>query len=224
MSVSPKIKVAIVEDDPMVQRINEEFLNRVSGFKCVGVFESIANAKVFLKQASVDLILLDVFLPDGSGADLLKWIRSEELNQDVIMITADKRGTTAQHARRHGVVDYLVKPFRFDRFEEALNHYRKEIFLKRSAYDLDQESIDQMMNFQPVQPRDTSKNLTLDRIYKFLKDHPKEGFTASPVADALGISRITARRYLEELETKEMVRMEFSYGGVGRPQNLYYYV
>ncbi len=222
MSSSQKIKVVIVEDDPMVQRINEEFLMRIPGFVCVGVFESIEKAKVFLNQSSVDLVLLDVFFPDGNGTELLNWIRQEGLNQDVILITADKRGVTAQHARRQGVVDYLVKPFRFERFEESLNHYRQEIFAQKIDHDFDQETIDQMMNFQPVQKRESSKNLTLDAIYKLLKENLKEGFTASSVADALGISRITARRYLEELESKEMVRMELSYGGIGRPQNLYY--
>jgi response regulator of citrate/malate metabolism len=222
MSSSQKINVVIVEDDPMVQRINEEFLRRISGFVCVGVFDTISKAKGYLEQSPVDLVLLDVFLPDGNGTDLLNWIRKKGLNQDVILITADKRGTTAQHARRYGAVDYLVKPFRFERFEESLNHYRHEVFDQRTDHDYDQETIDQMMNFQPVQPRESSKNLTLDAIYKLLKEHSKEGFTASSVAEELGISRITARRYLEELETKELVRMELSYGGVGRPQNLYY--
>lgn len=217
------IKTVIVEDDPMVQRINEEFLSRVQDFECVGIHGTLEGFKRHYEDERPDLVLLDVFLPDGSGIDLLKWIRKQELEIDVILITADKRGLTVDETRRYGIIDYLVKPFRYERFEETLTRYRQQLIKLDEAPELDQDAIDQILTTTSERPKETSKNLTLDSIYRHLKHHPTEGFTASAVAEAVGISRITARRYLEELEQKEWVRMELSYGGVGRPQNLYYY-
>lgn len=208
----------------MVQRINEEFLGRIKNVECVGIYATVDAFKTHIPDLKVDLVLLDVFLPDGSGLDLLKWIRSEEIELDVMLITADTRGMTLEQTRRYGIVDYLVKPFRYERFEEALNQYRVEKEKLAHADELDQSDIDDILRSSTEEPKTTPKNFTLESIYKLLKENPAEGFTASSVAEAVGISRITARRYLEELERMEWVRMELSYGGVGRPQNLYYYI
>ena len=114
----------IVEDDPMVREINEKFLEKVEGFTLQGSVNSIEKAKEAILRDKPDLILLDVFFPQGKGTDLLKWIRSENLKCDVILITADRNTDTVEEAFRYGAVDYLVKPFVFTRFKEALLHYK----------------------------------------------------------------------------------------------------
>ncbi|MGN0027813.1 MAG: response regulator, partial [Clostridium sp.] len=84
------INVFIVEDDPMVKEINKRFLEKMGSFKVIDDASSIKEAKIKLKNCKADLVLLDVFLPDGKGIELLKWIRLEEMNLDTILITADK--------------------------------------------------------------------------------------------------------------------------------------
>jgi response regulator of citrate/malate metabolism len=224
MLLSQKLKVVIVEDDPMVQRINEEFLSKIDGFEWLCSLRTMEEAKAVLNQEQVDLLLLDVYLPDGLGIDLLKWIRKQDIDTDVIMITADKRTSAIDLTRRYGVFDYLVKPFKFDRFSDALTRFstlKSNLFLHE---ELNQEEINKMLNIKNEIVVDEPVNITQDLIFKFLKSNPNDGYTASNISKELGISRITARRYLEELERGNYVRMELSYGGVGRPQNLYYLI
>jgi two-component system CitB family response regulator len=211
----------VVEDDPMVQRINEEFLMKLKTFDLVGSFSTLEEARDYLERFPADLILLDVFFPQGHGTDLLKWIRKEEIDADVILITADKRSLTVAEARRYGVMDYLVKPFMFERFEESLMAYAESFYSFRTQQDFDQEGIDDFLGKSPDSSSGGGRNLTLEIIHEYLKARPREGFTALSIADALGISRITARRYLEELEGEGKVKMTLSYGGVGRPKNIY---
>ena len=119
-----KIKVFIVEDDPMVKEINTRFLEKLEGFIVVGNASSIEEAKVKIIKENADLMLLDIFLPDGKGIDLLKWIRTKEIAIDTILITADKCKASVDEAFKYGAIDYLIKPFKFERFKEALSNYR----------------------------------------------------------------------------------------------------
>ncbi|MCK8059690.1 MULTISPECIES: response regulator [unclassified Fusibacter] len=224
MLSSHLIKVIIVEDDPMVQRINEEFLSKIDGYECLQSVRSIEEAKAVLNTEAVDLVLLDVYLPDGLGIDLLRWIRHKEMDTDVIMITADKRSNAVDFTRRFGVFDYLVKPFKYERFSEALTRFKSMRQSMLKGEELAQEDINKIMNIACEVVVEEPVNMTQDLIYRFLKEHPNEGFTASIISKELGISRITARRYLEELERGHFVKMELSYGGVGRPQNLYHII
>lgn len=113
------IRTLIVEDDPMVLQINEKFLRKIQGFEHVGSVNDIMNAKAFIQTLKPDLILLDIFFSVGRGIDVIQWLREENIDTDVIFITADRNPKTIERAFRFGAVDYLVKPFRFDRFEES---------------------------------------------------------------------------------------------------------
>ncbi|MDZ5016622.1 response regulator, partial [Clostridium perfringens] len=114
------IEVMIIEDDPMVRAINVKFLKRIEGFVLYKAVSNLTDAKKVISTKKPDLILLDVYLPKENGIDLLKWIRAQEIDIDIILITADKSIERIQEAFRYGVVDYLIKPFDFDRFKEAL--------------------------------------------------------------------------------------------------------
>lgn len=98
------IQVLIVEDDPMVREINEKFLKKIEGYTVCNSVSSIEKAKASILKIRPDLILLDVFFPQGRGIDLLKWIRKEDLKCDIILITADKSMQTVEEAFRYGVV------------------------------------------------------------------------------------------------------------------------
>ena len=217
------INVFIVEDDPMVLEVNSSFLERVTLFTLCGTATTGKEAIADIFQKKPDLVLLDMFLPDMSGLDVLRTIREKDLKCDVIMITAAKDAETVQNVFRLGAVDYLVKPFRFDRFKTALETYHK---MKRRLNDsgaLNQSDIDEM---KQIQQRDQSipkglSETTRRQILLNLMDQPKP-VTAEQVATSLGMARVTVRRYLDHLEQSGKIQVQVKYGSVGRPSHHYF--
>lgn len=226
--------VMIIEDDPMVLAINKRFLSKIEGFQFVAEATNLIDAREKLIVYKPDLILLDVFFPSGKGIDLLKWIRSQELSIDAILITADNSSETVSEAFRFGAVDYLIKPFKFERFEEALLTYKALSLKLDQSEQMNQEVIDQLTNYdsyktshlegEPLLLDDEIKNQTFLKVVEYILSHPELSFTAQFIAKELGISRITARRYLDDLEKNKVLRMDLEYGSVGRPKNNYYLI
>lgn len=220
-------KVLIVEDDPMVRQINEKFLEKIDGFKLVASVSSIKEGMDVLAKSSVDLVLLDLFFPKEKGQDLIKWIRAQEYLCDVIMITADKSVKTIEELLRFGIVDYLIKPFTFERLKESLYRYK----LRKQKFDdeksMEQSQLDKYVFFEgeseekvPIDDNQFSKH-TYDKVLQYLQNHENGSYTALEVADDIGVSRITARRYLDLLEKENLVIMDLEYGKIGRPKNKY---
>ncbi len=220
------IKVMIVEDDPMVLDINQKFISKLIYCQVVAAASSIKEAEAHIRNKDIDLVLLDVFLPDGKGIDYLKWLRREELDTDVILITADKSAKTVEDAFRFGAVDYLVKPFKFERLQEVLAAYLEKKQLTEMM-ELNQSQIDQMKQLQKevsvdqLDHADSAINMTYQKIITFIKESDVDGITAQDVAKYLGVSRVTARRYLELMEKSKVLKLEQVYGGIGRPKNVY---
>jgi response regulator of citrate/malate metabolism len=223
------LKVLIVEDDPMVRDINERFLRKVEGYTLYKSVNSIEKAKEIILNKKLDLILLDVFFPQGRGLELLKWIRRENLKCDVILITADKSVETVEEAFRYGAVDYIIKPFKFKRFEEAMNQYKTRKSNFRNIGNAEQEMIDEFtLNSKVTTQKENNMSEhkgfsqhTYKRIVKAIKENNLKNFTAQEIAKEIGVSRITARRYLDYLEREQKVILELEYGKVGRPKNKY---
>ncbi|WIV13391.1 response regulator [Proteiniborus sp. MB09-C3] len=224
------IKVLIVEDDPMVREINEKFLKRVEGYKLCDSVGSIERAKEVILQDKPDLILLDVFFPQGKGLELLKWTRKKDLKIDVILITADRNMESVEEAFRYGAVDYIVKPFIFERFKEAMLQYRNRKKNLEANESINQEIIDKYV----LNEKKTNSNLleeigdvkgfsqyTYEKVIDYIEGMKGKTFTALQVAKCIGVSRITARRYLDLLEKEQKIILELEYGKVGRPQNKY---
>ncbi len=221
MSLSENIKVLVVEDDLMVQKILAGFLQKLEVYKLVGKVSDLKNAKRFILHNKVDLILLDIYLPDGLGLELLKWIIQEGYKHKVILITADNRTDTLAEALRYGVVDYLVKPFRMERFNQALVKFKKNQELLMDKEIINQTDIDDMFNHKSQEINYVNK--TSEMILQYLKGEMPKSYTATEIAKSVGISRITARKYLENMELSGEILLELSYGGVGRPKNKYRY-
>lgn len=221
------IEVLIVEDDPMVRDINTKFLNRIEGFHLAGAVGSLEESRRIVDENNppIDLILLDVFLPREKGIDFLKWLRQRDVNADVILITADKTTERIQEAFRYGAVDYLIKPFSFERFKEALSQFkdRKNAFKKRE--EMDQQTLDQL--FAPSSEISEDEGLAkgLNRLtYKLICEsiEAKKGyFTADELSEEIKIARVTVRRYLDYLERDGKIDKLIEYGKVGRPQHKY---
>src|SRR5690625_1136645 len=136
------INVFIVEDDPMVLEVNKSFLEKLPSFQYKGNAETANGALGKIKDQQIDLILLDIYLPDMSGVDLLYEIRKTEIPTDVIAITAARDAKTVHQLFRLGTVDYLVKPFRFERFKTALENYKKMWNKLSNKQAINQEDID----------------------------------------------------------------------------------
>lgn len=223
------IKVMIVEDDPMVCDINKKFLAKVDGFVLSDTAKSIEDAKLKIEKIKPDLILLDVFFPEGKGVDLIKWLRGEGYHSDVIFITADNNTDTFKEAFRYGAIDYIIKPFVLARFKSALLNYANRRNDLKKIDAINQEVVDQYV-YRNTELEETNKDInsmkgfsqhTFDKIMKVIEELDDQTFTAEEIAQMIGVSRITARRYLDYLEREDRLEIELEYGKVGRPQNKY---
>ena len=139
------MNVLIVEDDPMVALINKRYLEQITGVKTFGPVMYEKEIISSLEENKIDLILMDVFLPEKSGIDILKVIREKNIFTDVIMITAANSSDEIKKAFAYGVVDYLVKPFEFERFKESINKYKIKNNLLLNDEILTQNDIDNLI-------------------------------------------------------------------------------
>jgi len=223
------MKILIVEDDPMVAHINLKFANK-AGYDDVDTVSDIESAKSKIIQGNVDLVLLDVYLPAGKGTDLLMWIRQHNLSTDAILITADRSSETVEKAINCGAIDYLIKPFDYERFKLAMEKFERKHSNFVSKKTVEQDDIDSI--FFDNAPKEKSKSEILDKgmsektynsIFNAIKDM-ENPTTAEELGDKLGISRVSVRRYLEYMENQGILQMELIYGKKGRPQHLFKYV
>ncbi|MDG4657366.1 response regulator [Ectobacillus antri] len=220
-----EIAVVIVEDDPMVMEVNKQFLDATGGFRLVGTASSGTEALHIIKIKAPHLVILDNYLPDLTGVEVLVELRKQSHPVDVILVTAARDAHTVQSVMRYGAIDYIVKPFRFERFKAALDAYKK-MRAKLSKAVLNQEDIDRFKKIQQSEPHDTElpKGLnpaTLKQIYLYVCAQSKPS-SAEEVAEGTGLARVTARRYLDYLEKINKVHLEVQYGTIGRPVNRYY--
>lgn len=225
-------KVLIIEDDFRIAGINRSFVEQASDFAVVGMARSRAEALAWLAAhpAGVDLILLDVYLPDVEGLALLWEIRRDYRHIDIVMVTAAKEVETVEEALRGGVFDFLIKPVENTRVQKMLNLFRARRQLAEGAREINQEQLDHALSSLYGGVEDASSRrrtlpkgidgLTLDTVLDVLQ-REKSALTASDLAARIGSSRSTARRYLEHLVGERLVTAEQSYGEVGRPQRHY---
>lgn len=225
----------------MVQEVNRQFVERVDGFRVVGVASSGAEGLELVRRLKPDLVILDIFMPVLDGLETLQQIRREELSVDVIVISAANDMKTISRMLHQGAVDYIIKPFKFDRVKQALEHYRslKSTFSTRDSATLSQQELDRVLfgreadpiapvsktaQESPLSSQDLPKGLqaaTLRQIIQHLTQQAVP-LSAEEVAEGVGIARVTARRYLDYLEKSGVVRLDLQYG-VGRPVNKYVY-
>jgi len=216
------IRVLVVDDDFMVARIHVGFVERVDGFEVVGVAHSGAEAADAVAVLRPDLLLLDLYLPDRFGLDLLADLRTLPQPCDAIVITAAKEGDSVRAAVRLGVADYVLKPFGFADLEERLQRYAERRQLLDRTQVHGQDDVDRVFvrsagaaGAMVALPKGMSAD-TLREVTQVLRDGT--GRSASEVASAVGTSRVTARRYLEYLAGEQVVERTVRYGGSGRPE------
>lgn len=222
------IQVMIIEDDPMVLEINSKFLKKVEGFNLAKAATNLQEAKDFILKSKVDLILLDVYLPKENGMDFLKWLRQEDIIIDVILITADKTVDRVQEAFRFGALDYLIKPFTFIRFREALSLFKERYSNFKRQETIDQIQLDKMIlnNSSATEdkvdiPEKGFNKYTYKKIWDCIEKTHDDYFTAEDLSEILGVARVTIRKYLEYMEKEKKLEKLIEYGKIGRPQHKY---
>ncbi len=219
------IRALVVDDDYRVADLHRAFLERLPGFVVAGAAHTGAAAIEAVDRLRPDLVLLDIYLPDMTGIEVLQRLRDGlHHDADVIAITAARDVDTLRSAMRGGVVHYLVKPFRFATLAEKLRSYeaaRERIARLREA---DQAEVDRIFGTlrtsrsEPL-PKGLSE-ATLDLVIETLAGSGS-GLAAATVAESAGLSRVTARRYLDHLCRIGRAEVAMRYGGPGRPEHRY---
>ncbi|MET9801258.1 response regulator [Streptomyces sp. NPDC006368] len=219
------IRVLVVEDDPVAADAHALYVGRVSGFAVVGVAHSRAAAARLLERTPVDLILLDLYLPDGHGLQLLRSLRAAGHHADVIAVTSARDLAIVREGVSLGVVQYVLKPFTFATLRDRLVRYAE--FRAAAGEASGQEEVDRALAaLRTPHPAALPKGLsapTLATVTRTLREAPT-GLTAAETATAVGISRITARRYLEHLVDAGRAERSPQYGQVGRPELQYRWI
>lgn len=222
------IKVLIVEDDPMVAEFNKRYLNEIKGFSLIGISHTVKDAITFLKNEQVDLILLDVYMPGSTGLELLSFIREQNMAVDVILITAAADKEKIHTAIRYGAIDYLIKPFEFERFNKALLKYKdnynffanKNLFsqedLDEQFFSIDQKPVEEAMSNLPK----GLTSSTLQVVIGVIKSKGNSQFTTDDISETTLISRVSIRKYLKFLTSLGVLEESLTYG-IGRPVYLY---
>ncbi|GGV42856.1 transcriptional regulatory protein [Streptomyces longisporoflavus] len=217
------IRVLVVEDDPVAADAHVLYVNRVPGFRATGKAHSAAEAKRALDRTEVDLLLLDLHLPDGHGLQLARTLRAAGHRADVIAVTSARDLAVVREGVSLGVVQYVLKPFTFATLRDRLTRYAE--FRTAAGEATGQDEVDRALaTLRAPSPAALPKGLsgpTLERVTRTLRDAPPEGVTAAAAAETVGISRITARRYLEHLVTTARATRTPQYGHVGRPEYVY---
>ncbi|WP_394154446.1 response regulator [Vibrio maritimus] len=218
-------RVMIIEDDLKIAELHRRYLEQMGGFEVVGIATSKADAEMQLEVLEPELVMLDVYLPDGTGIEILTHIRSLNQECDVILITAARDVETLQHAMRGGVIDYLLKPVMFPRLEAALKKYQKRTAKLHDADGLNQSLVDEMMQANSSESSSEQRlpkgidGVTLEKIRALFKEDSL--YTADEAGERIGASRTTARRYLEFLIGTGELEADVNYGSVGRPERCY---
>ena len=219
------LKTVIVEDDRMVANINAQFAEKTPGVQVVAIFHSGRDALACLEKTRVDILLTDLYMPEMSGIELVTALRSRGCDADVIFITAANDAPHIQDALRLGAVDYLIKPFRYERFEEALD----KIVLRRkvieSGLKFTQADIDEMIRANRPSAESRSAELekgiqrqTLDHIRADLQKNAGSYRTAEQIATDTNLSKVTVRRYLNYLIGTNEAESQVDYSTGGRPR------
>ena len=196
------INVLIVDDDAMVAELNRLYVARVPGFRCSGSASTLSQAQEMINdpQQEIDLVLLDVYMQQDSGLDLLPTIREH-----------------------YGVVDYLIKPFQFPRFEEALTTWREKRKLITGQPYYEQADVDRLLHGGAPEASDARKlpkgltAQTLRTLCQWIDAHPDVEFSTDELAAAVNISRVSCRKYLIWLAQINILYTTIHYGATGRP-------
>ena len=218
------IRVLVVEDEPVAAEAHRTYVDGTPGFVTAAVAGTGAVALEALARTPLDLVLLDMNLPDTHGVELCRRIRAARLDVDVLAVTSARELATVRAAAAQGVVGYLLKPFTSAALRDRLQAYAEyRARVRGQGEAAGQEDVDRALaGARPQRAAPLPKGMhpqTLDAVVAALRG--AEGLSAAETAETLGTSRITARRYLEYLVEAGLATRTPRYGGAGRPETEY---
>lgn len=223
------ISVVIVEDDTRISKVHAKFLEGIENYELIGVANSISDGRYMVDTLQPDLILLDLFFPEGNGMELLYELRYEHSNVDVILITAAKDMDSLNAALKGGVFDYIIKPVFIDRFKEALENYANHKQKTQNTTTVDQDFINGIIKSNSgstvqVETLDVPKGIdpiTLKDVIAAFANCSDDGVSAAEIGKVTGLARTTARKYCEYLLSIGQLQIKLEYGTIGRPERKY---
>jgi response regulator of citrate/malate metabolism len=221
------ISVLVVDDDFMVARLHSSVVAREAGFEVAGIASTGTDALRAVEATRPDLVLLDIYLPDMTGLEVLRRLReggSEDL--DVIVISAARDLDTLRTALRGGVFHYLVKPFEIESLQQRLREYAVHRAELDDLTEVGQDDVDRVFRAGAVArqggglPKGISPE-TIELVLHALEAADEDGLSATECAESTGLSRSSTRRYLEHLVAVGTAEMRPRYGAAGRPERRY---
>jgi response regulator of citrate/malate metabolism len=226
MNAEP-ISVLIVDDDFRVAAIHAAYVEQTPGFAVIAQAQTAAQAREVAAQLHPDLVLMDIYLPDGSGLDVVRALLEQPQPPDVIVISAARELDAVRAAMQLGALHYLVKPFGYQVLAERLQTYQR---LRRHIEGIDgapeQADVDELFGMLRgpapaiARPAKGHSAPTLELVPNAVRASETD-VSAAEVAERVGISRATAQRYLSYLERHGVVKLQLRYGTAGRPENRY---
>ena len=226
MAEPQPLRVLVVDDEPLLAEAHRAYVERMPGFEVVGVVHSGRDAlRALAAGSTVDLVLLDFYLPDAGGLDVIRALRARGDLVDVIAVTSARDVDVVRAAVAGGVVQYLLKPFAFAAFRDKLERYadyRRQV--GEPGDEAAQADVDRALGLlrgseEAALPKGLSSG-TFTAVVQAVRE-AEAPLSASDIGDTLGISRVTARRYLEHLVDVGQAERAPRYGGTGRPEHLY---
>lgn len=223
------IRVLVVDDDFMVARLHASVVAAQPGFGVAGVASTGAQALDLVERLAPDLVLLDIYLPDTTGLEVLHTVRESARGgslpgPDFIVLSAARDVDSLRQARHGGVFQYLVKPFEVETLRQRLVDYADYRGSVAQVGEAQQDDVDRMFGTAGPRPRhDPPKGIsaeTVDVVLATLRAAPDD-LSASECAELAELSRSSARRYLEHLVGTGHASVRHRYGGAGRPERRY---
>ena len=215
-------RIVIVEDDPMIALLNRTFAEQDGRFQVAETFQNGRSALRWLDHNQADLLILDVYMPGMTGLELLRELRARNVEADAVMVTAANDAPTVDALLKLGVVDYLVTPFTYERFQQALDAFCRHREAVAGA-SVSQDALDQLFP-RPAAGHTPPKGFqesTLELIRSSLRDAPAEGVTCEALSRQISLSAVTVRRYLNYLAERGEAMSAVNYDTGGRPCRLY---
>lgn len=222
------IRVLVVDDDARVAHNHHKLVETLDGFESVGVAHTARSALTMVEEQWPDLVLLDIYLPDESGVTVLRRLRGVARALDVLVITAMRDADTVQAAMQTGAVHYLLKPFPFSDLRDRLKRYAAAKSALDSVTEAEQSDVDRVYGLLRAQettaaPTSLPKGLsqvTAQLVVDTLRAAGTD-LSAVELGERAGISRVSARRYLDHLTTTGSTELRMRYGSAGRPEHRY---
>ncbi|MFQ6171095.1 response regulator [Oryzobacter sp. R7] len=225
MTPGGPIAVLVVEDDRVVAEAHAAYVARVAGFAVSGIAHTAREALRHLDREQVDLVLLDMGLPDLPGLDVVRTMRGHGHAADVIAVTSQRDLEMVRSAVSLGVVQYVLKPFVFPTLRDRLESYRayRETLVGAAEADTQAQVDSVLARLRPSTAPAVPKGMTEDLLGRAAATVREAGepLSAAELGDVLGVSRVTARRYAEHLVESGRVRRGHRYPGIGRPEVTY---